>query len=90
MHSRRMTESLVIAMFILCAWFFIDAHFHNDRQELVEAILWLKDAAEVEQNSIPPEQEMAYSTIEEEAEATSSTWQHTTMLTHSTAAATLS
>lgn len=88
MHSRRMTESLVIAMFILCAWFFIDAHFHNDRQELVEAILWLKDAAEVEQKSIPPEQEMAYSTIEEEANPTSSTWQPTTMLTHSTAAAT--
>lgn len=92
MHSRRMTESVVIAMFILCAWFFIDAHFNNDLEESVGFIPverpWLDEAAEAEEGSKTPEQEITHSIMREGANPTSTAQQHTTMLTQVTAAAT--
>jgi hypothetical protein len=92
MHSRRTIESVVIAVLILCAWFLIDIHFNNDPGQSLGAILserpWLNEAAEAEERPKTPEQEVAHSIMKEEAKSTSSTWQHTTMLTQSTAAAT--
>lgn len=90
-YNRKPIVQASVAMFVLCAWFLIDAHFNNDQEESVRAILierpWLDEAAEAE---VPktPEQETAHSSTREEAKPTSSAWQHITMLTYSTVVAT--
>ena len=94
-----MIESVVITVFILCAWFLIDAHFEHDQEDSVEALLverpWRNEtaaaaaaAAAAAEAPKTPEQETTHSSTRAEAKPPSATWQHTTMLTHSTAAAT--
>ena len=87
-----MIESVVITVFILCAWFLIDAHFEHDQEDSVEALLverpWRNETAAAAEAPKTLEQETTHSSTRAEAKPPSATWQHTTMLTHSTAAAT--
>jgi hypothetical protein len=91
MRSRRKIEFIVVAVFVLCAWFLFDAHFHDIQEKPVEAGVaekpWRYEATEVVEEQKTLEQEIADSSAEETS-STSTIPQHTGTLAQSTAVAT--
>ncbi|KAA8626208.1 repeatdomain containing protein [Pyrenophora tritici-repentis] len=92
LRSRRKIEVIVVAVFLLCAWFLFDAHFHDLQEESVEASaakkLWRYEATKAGKEQKTIEQEIAHSTTKEETSPTSTVPQHSSTLTHSTTVAT--
>ena len=92
MRSRRKVELVVVAVFLLCAWFLFDAHFNNVKEESVENSVDEKpgryEATEPEENQKIVEQETAHSETKEEKSSSSTIAQHAGTPTQSTAVAT--
>ncbi|RAR03086.1 hypothetical protein DDE82_003386 [Stemphylium lycopersici] len=92
MRYRRKIELVVVAVFLLCAWFLFDAHFNNVKEESVENSLnekpWRYEATELEEIQKAVEQELAYSSTRKDRSSTSIVLQHTSTSTQSTAVAT--
>jgi hypothetical protein len=92
MRSRRKFEVVVVAVFVLCAWSLFDTHFNYIQEEPVEASVaekpWRHEATESEEEQDILEQETAHGGTKEETPSTSTTPQHTSTLTQSTAVTT--
>jgi hypothetical protein len=92
MRSRKQTEFVVVAVFVLCAWFLFGAHFKDISEESVEASItaksWRYEASEAEKGQKIFEQETANGGTKEETSPTSTTSQHTSILTQITTIAT--
>jgi hypothetical protein len=92
MRSRRKIEYIVLAAFVLCAWFLFDAHFNDIREESVEASVaekpWRHEAIKAEGKQKILEQEIAHGGTKEKTSLTSTIPQHTSTPTQSTAVAT--
>jgi hypothetical protein len=92
MRSRRKIEFVVVAVFMLCAWFVFDAHFNDIQEESAEASVakkpWRHETTEAEEEQKILKQEFAYTGTKEKTSSTLATHQHTSALTQSTAVAT--
>jgi hypothetical protein len=93
MRSRRRFEVVVVAVFVLCAWFLFDTHFNYIQEESVEASVtekpWRNDETEAEEEQKILEQEIAHGGTKEETSWTSTTpLQHTSTLTKNNVVAT--
>jgi hypothetical protein len=92
LRSRRKIEFVVIAVFVLCAWFLFDSHF-NDIEEIsgedgAAEKPWRYEAIEAEKEQKIFEQETANSGAKEETSSTFTTPQRTIISTQSTVVAT--
>jgi hypothetical protein len=89
MRSRRKVEFVVVAVFVLCAWFLFNAHFNDIEQKTVEASIaeesWRHEKPEAEEKQKIFEQQNASGDTNEETLWTSTVPQHTSTLMHSTA-----
>lgn len=92
MRSRRQIESIVVAVFLLCAWYLFDLHFNVIQGGSVETSVdkkpWRHEATETERKQEISEQENAYGGPKEETSSTSIVSQHTSTLAQATAVAT--
>jgi hypothetical protein len=92
MRSRRKFEVVVVAVFVLCAWFLFDTHFNYIQEEPVEASVaekpWRHEATEAEEEQKMHEQKLTHGGKKEETTSIPTTPQHTSTLTQSTVIAT--
>ncbi|CAA9965138.1 DUF3431 domain containing protein [Pyrenophora teres f. maculata] len=92
LRSCRRLYFIVVAVIVLCAWFLFDAHFNDIQDKSVKASAaekpWRHDATKVEEEQKTLEQEIAHGGTKENALPTSTTTQHQSTLTQSTAVAT--
>lgn len=90
-RSRRNVEFGLVAVFILFAWYLFDAQFNDIHNESVEASFakkpWRYEATEAEEQQKTLEPSIAHGGTNEEISSTSTTPQHTSTLTQSTAIA---
>jgi hypothetical protein len=92
MRSRREIGFMVVAVFLLCARFLFDAHFNATQEESGKASAtdkpWQYEAIEAEEGQKKLEQEVTHGSTKEETSSASTTPQHTSIPTQSTAVAT--
>jgi hypothetical protein len=91
MRSSKKIEFMVIAVFVLCAWFLFDAHFNDIQEESGESSVaekpWRHEATEAEEEQTFLEQDVTHGGTEEESSSTSTNPQHTSILRQSTVVA---
>ena len=94
MRSRRKIEFIVVAVFVLCAYFLFTTRFNSLKHESVETRIvekpWRYKATEAEEEQKIPEQEIEPGGTKEKISSTSTTLQYTDTPTQSTAVATSS
>jgi len=92
MRSRRQIESIVVAVFLLCAWYLFDAHFNvaqgGSLETSVDKKPWRHESTEAVEKQEISEQEGAHGGAKGEASSTSTFSQHISTSTQSTAVAT--
>ncbi|KAE8822957.1 hypothetical protein PTNB85_10345 [Pyrenophora teres f. teres] len=70
LRSCRRLDFIVVAVFVLCAWFLFDAHFNDIQDESVKASAaekpWRHDATKVEEEQKTLEQEIVHGGTEEQ------------------------
>jgi hypothetical protein len=92
LRSRRKIEFVVVAVFVLCAWFLFDAHFNDIQEEPVDTSVvkkpWRHEPTEAEEEQKILEQKIEHGYTEEETSSTSTTSQPKSTPTQSTAVAT--
>jgi hypothetical protein len=92
MRSRRKSEFVVVAIFVICTWFLFNAHFNIIQEKPVEASVtektWQYEATEAKEEQKILEQEIAHGGTKEETTLTSTTPQYASTSTKSIAVAT--
>ncbi|KNG50722.1 hypothetical protein TW65_02101 [Stemphylium lycopersici] len=90
--SRRKIELVVVAVFLLCAWFLFDAHFNTIQEESVEHSVdkkpWRYEATEPKEEQKTVTQEVAHSGTKKVKLPTSTVIQHASTPAQTTAVAT--
>ncbi|KAL5408949.1 hypothetical protein PMIN03_006213 [Paraphaeosphaeria minitans] len=92
MRSHRKIEFIVVAVFVLCAWFLFNAHFNENQKELFAVSVvekpWRDGVLYAEEGHKIFQQSVAQGGTEEEASSTSTAPQRTSPLTQITAVTT--
>lgn len=89
MRSHRKLEFIVVAVFVLCAWFLFDAQFNDTQEDVSETGVdkksWQHETTEAEENQKIPEQKPAHGNTKDETSSISTIPRPTSTITQSLA-----